>query len=240
MTDKESNRGSLVLGFVGAILTVIFVYIGLPIAAIAFVCVMAMIIPSRLRPSIKIEQASFDQVILHQPKALRNSAVWLVAVFITMGVALFAQIVVGVDQAWRLMLPAVGCFFVAAVAALSAYRSRGPVQLDRHSLTLGNGDEYSLAHDRFEAFTPARSASSVRITRKDFQDQRRPAYIPCRLYGIDPNTLLSTLAQLNDWSRNGKAANGGQIAAMLAVPDQPSVALGDSVNVKLALPVIGC
>ncbi|MCP2192713.1 hypothetical protein LX14_000403 [Williamsia deligens] len=58
-------------------------------------------------------------------------------------------------------------------------------------------------------------------------------YLALRAYGIHPNTALSTIKQIQAWKHHGVSVSLRTVAAMLSIPDQPDVAVKDSVEFVL-------
>jgi hypothetical protein len=120
------------------------------------------------------------------------------------------------------------------VAALQAYKLRGPLTIDAVTIRQAR-NVVPLQGATVEPYGGNDRITMVRVTPAPAMSAKMSSYtIDPFAYGLDVNTLASTLTQMVRWLDEGRTATPAEIAAMLTVQTPKGVPVGDSVDIALS------
>lgn len=190
-------------------------------------------VPAWIVPRRKIRISGSEARISAQP-IWGNYALWFPFVF---GVAFVAFLLDprrregGVRILFALLLMPVIVVWILVLA----YRNRGPLILSSSCVSLGPGAQFDLATCKASVISDASGRPRILLARSDETLDRLALDAPT--FGVDFNTLMSVIVQLQKWHVDGKQTSPAMIKAMLTLhPDYPYPIRGNSVELAIPSP----
>jgi hypothetical protein len=212
----------------GSGLCVLGLFGGIYAVSAASLCIAGLSIPGFIRPRSKITSAG-TAVRAHQ-RILRHPLFWWTLLFGLVAVFMWIDVADG-DAFVRPVALAV--VFTAAVPALVvlAIRKRGRIEFTPHTVHFA-GKSIRLDAAHVDIFLNGQ-APIIRVRQHPAPDGTSGprVLITPRPFGLDPNTLASTLTQMVEWLDEGREASPDEILAMLTVDPPQGVPVGDSVAI---------
>ncbi|GGB36974.1 hypothetical protein [Gordonia jinhuaensis] len=223
---------------VGLLLIAVFVYLKLYWLSVVGVVLPLLGVPLVARNRTKVTVVG-DEVVLHPQHIYANVYPWLTCCFglFFMGTAVQMSISGVLDI--RILFASVLSGGLAVFFGLCSFMTRGPVRISASQVRLP-GRKPMKWEDSFIGYDPpGRSAGAIAVHLKNNPKPHRLRMFDylrfgTSAYNLDFNTVVSTLAQLRTWQREGITPSPDQIRAMLLTPaPDPLPAVGKSVEVPI-------
>jgi hypothetical protein len=188
-------------------------------------------------PSSRRLAVVHDHVALKRQRPWRNFWLWLPTLVIAMFIALIIGFIHAEDVGRPLGSFIVGVLVIVPTSLWQAYTLRGPLRIDGVSVRQGKFTVplSGATMDVVEGSTDAVSMARITPAPGTVTGGLTSYTIDPWSYGLDINTLASTLAQMLRWLEAGRTAMPAEILAMLTADAPVGVTVGDSVELPLHL-----
>lgn len=227
--SRAAGIGTLVIAMWCGVVSV-----ALSMPAMVVFSVGVALLPIVVRVPVRIKVViRRDCVAVHRQLFYAHAGITLSAVIgIVLGGSL-AAVFLRYDDAGRMFVPSLMGAAVIPVLLFFTYRERGPLLIGPDSIRFGNGMTFDFDSTTIRFMVMSNAVPAIELTSPGVS--RRPRRLLHRLYGLDFNTLLSTLEQLQTWHAAGRRASPAEIQAMLLV--QPPAGVGVDEGVELSVRV---
>lgn len=189
-------------------------------------------LPGWLKPRRKVKVTQ-DEVRISRPPFWSHGLLWFPIVLTIMTGAIVGEALMGELGPRLLFVLVVGPPLIVALL-VQAYRNRGPLAISDSYVRLGRGPQFELGEARIVLKKDSSGSPLIYLA----STATKPVQVLLRSepYGLDFNTLMSVLVQLQMWHADGRQTSPATIRTMLALhPEYPYPIRGNSV--ELAIPV---
>lgn len=234
-TDKVGlppKWSGALLVLVGSLLLLLMTFGGFYAGAVVGACVAGLSVPVFLKaqPRWAVRDGA---VVCEQQLPWRNGLVWWTVMFGVISMGMLVDIADG-DAALRPRIFVV--LSIAATLALAGLSLRKHGRLSISPTHIEFAKQTIELRDATVDIIMNGQAPMIRVRqRKNPDGSPGPrVLIPPYSYGLDPNTLASSVAQLASWMVEGQEATPEVIAAMLALAAPDDIPVGSSVEIPIS------
>jgi hypothetical protein len=192
------------------------------------VALLPIVVRAPVRTKLVIRR---DCVAVHRQPFYAHAGITLSAVIGIMFGGSLAAVFLGYDDAGRMLVPSLMGAAVIPVLLFFTYRERGPLLIGPESIRFGDGMTFDFGSTTIRFMVMSNAVPTIELTSPGVR--RRPRRLLHRLYGLDFNTLLSTLEHLQTWRADGRRATPAEIQAMLLVQPPADVGVDESVELSV-------
>ena len=234
-TDKVGlppKWSGALLVLVGSLLLLLMTFGGFYAGAVVGACVAGLSVPVFLKAQPR-RAVRDGTVVCEQQLPWRNGLVWWTVMFGVISVAMLVDIADG-DTDLRPRIFVVLSIAVTVALAGVSLRKRGKltisptrIEFSRQTIELRGATVDIIMNGQ---------APIIRVRQRTNPDGSPGprALIPPYSYGLDPNTLASSVAQLASWNIDGHEATSAVIAAMLSVAAPENTPVGSSLEIPVS------
>ncbi|RPA06219.1 hypothetical protein [Gordonia sp. OPL2] len=173
------------------------------------VALLPIVVRAPVRTKLVIRR---DSVAVHRQPFYAHAGITLSAVIGIMFGGSLAAVFLGYGDAGRMLVPSLMGAAVIPVLLFFTYRERGPLLVGPESIRFGDGMTFDFDSTTIRFMVTSNAVPAIELTSPGVS--RRPRRLLHRPYGLDFNTLLSTLEQLQIWHVDGRRATPAEIQAV--------------------------